>query len=488
MANRTVEYLVSLVKELAKQPSETEWTEFKCNYNDPQAIGEYISALSNSATLSGKPKGYIVWGVNDESHKIEGTSFQYRKAKKGNEGLENWLSHLVSPRVDFRFYEIPIDGVMVLVLEIPCADKQPIRFSGAEYIRVGSNKKLLKDFPDKERELWRLFDTSPYELRVSMSNLEEEEVVTLLDYPKYYDRLELPIPRNREQVFDDLQKEKFLINNDAGKWDITNIGAVLIGKDIQRSENLLKKTVRVIWYKNKDRIEAFREKEFTGGYACTHEDIVQYIMTIVPQEEVIVDSIRKSVVVFPEIAVRELLANSMIHQALEQKGTSIMVEVFSDRIEFSNAGAPLIAIERIVDTVPVSRNENIAGFMRKCGICEERGSGYDKIIAATSDNKMPAPKVENQNNQFTKAVLLAGMPFDMMAKEDKIWTCYMRACLAYVGNQAISNVDIRTLFGLSSKELAKASRIIKETVERGLIKPLEPDTAPRYMKYIPFWA
>lgn len=72
-----------------------------------------------------------------------------------------------------------------------------------------------------------------------------------------------------------------------------------------------------------------------------------------------------------------------------------MVEVFSDRIEFSNAGAPLIAIERIVDTVPISRNENIAGFMRKCGICEERGSGYDKIVAATSQNEMLAPRIEN---------------------------------------------------------------------------------------------
>jgi predicted HTH transcriptional regulator len=93
---------------------------------------------------------------------------------------------------------------------------------------------------------------------------------------------------------------------------------------------------------------------------------------------------------------------------------------------------------------------------------------------------MPTPKVEYQNNQFTKAVLMAGMPFDIMAKEDKIWTYYMRACLAYVSYQSISNTDIRSLFGLSDNELAKASRIIKETVERGLIKPIEPDTAPRY--------
>ena len=74
----------------------------------------------------------------------------------------------------------------------------------------------------------------------------------------------------------------------------------------------------------------------------------------------------------------------MIHQDLQQRGTNPMVEVFKNRIEFSNAGAPLVAIDRIVDTVPVSRNENIAGFMHKCGICEERGSGYDKIIEATA--------------------------------------------------------------------------------------------------------
>lgn len=93
-------------------------------------------------------------------------------------------------------------------------------------------------------------------------------------------------------------------------------------------------------------------------------------MTIIPQEEVIVETTRKSVVSFPEIAIRELLANAMIHQDLQQRGTNPMVEVFKNRIEFSNAGAPLVAIERIVDSVPVSRNENIAGFMHKCGICE----------------------------------------------------------------------------------------------------------------------
>lgn len=148
----------------------------------------------------------------------------------------------------------------------------------------------------------------------------------------------------------------------------------------------------------------------------------------------------------------------------------------------------MVAIERIVDSVPISRNENIAGFMHKCGICEERGSGYDKIIEATGKNELLAPRIENQNNQFTKAILFAKVPFELTTKEDRMRTCYMQACLAYVNFEGISNSDIRKIFGLGEKEKAKASRLLTNAVEGGYIKVMDPDTAPRYKKYIPYWA
>ena len=172
MAIRSVEYLQSLVRELAKLPDETEWVEFKCNNKHPQMIGEYISALSNSAALCERPKAYLVWGVDDATHKIVGTEFQYRKMKKGNEELEAWLSRMLSPRINFRFFEVPMDEGMVVLMEIPCAEKQPVQFAGGEFIRIGTNKKNLKEYPDKERELWRAFDSTPYELRIAMGNLD----------------------------------------------------------------------------------------------------------------------------------------------------------------------------------------------------------------------------------------------------------------------------------------------------------------------------
>lgn len=164
------------------------------------------------------------------------------------------------------------------------------------------------------------------------------------------------------------------------------------------------------------------------------------------------------------------------------------LEIFADRIEFSNAGAPLVAIERIIDTVPLSRNENMAGFMHRCGICEERGSGYDKIIAATSADALLAPKIENQNNPFTKVTLFSKIPFELTAKEDRVRTCYMFACLAFVNSSAISNADIRSAFGLEENDKVKASRVIRDTMNAKLIKPVDPSTAPRYMRYVPFWA
>lgn len=209
-----------------------------------------------------------------------------------------------------------------------------------------------------------------------------------------------------------------------------------------------------------DPNEFLKEYEYRKKH-CGVKDNVQKKQRDIPQEEVIVEATRKSVISFPEIAIRELLANAMIHQDLQQRGTNPMVEVFKNRIEFSNAGAPLVAIDRIVDTVPVSRNENIDGFMHKCGICEERGSGYDKIIEATAKNELLAPRIENRNNQFTKAVLFAKVPFEMTTKEDRVRTCYMQACLAYVNYEAVSNGDIRKLFGLSDQEMTKASRLFK---------------------------
>ena len=123
---RTTEYLRSLVRELSKLSEEVEWVEFKCNNKDPERIAKYISGLSNAATLWERPKAYLVWGIDDATHEIVGTKFEYRKARKGNEELEAWLARMVNPKINFKFCEVEMEkDIKVVLIEIPCAETEP---------------------------------------------------------------------------------------------------------------------------------------------------------------------------------------------------------------------------------------------------------------------------------------------------------------------------------------------------------------------------
>ena len=147
--------LIELVDILRAEETETEWLEFKSNHVSNQDIGEYISALSNGAALKGRPFGYLIFGVDDKTHKVIGTTFDYRKQKQGNEDLENWLKRLTDPKIGFMIYEIQYSALKRLVMfEIPAAFNQPTRFAGREYIRVGSYRQDLIKHPDTENQLW----------------------------------------------------------------------------------------------------------------------------------------------------------------------------------------------------------------------------------------------------------------------------------------------------------------------------------------------
>ena len=481
------QYLKSLVSELTLLSNETEWVEFKVNNKEPQLIGEYISALSNSAALEGKKYAYLLWGVDDNTHEIIGTNFEPKKLKKGNEELENWLYRLISPKINFKFYEVDIDSKKVVLLEIEKAIEKPVQFSGIEYIRIGSYKKLLKEFPVKERDLWRKFDLSSYEDQIAKANMDESELLNLLDYPSYFDLMDIPLPEERKTIIMKSAEEEIIKKNDSGSWDITNLGAILFAKELSKFKFLKRKAVRVIQYKGNSRIETIREKEGSKGYAVGFEGLISYIDNMLPRNEIIGKALRKEHPIYPQLAIRELVANAIIHQDFSIRGTGPMIEIFSDRMEITNPGVPLVDIERFIDTPPKSRNESLASFMRRMGICEERGSGFDKVVFETEFYQLPAPVVEAYS-EHTKVILFAHKDFKVMTKEEKIHACYLHSCLKYVTRDYLTNASLRERFGLDSKSSATVSRIIKDSLEKGVVKLKDPETAPRYYKYVPFWS
>lgn len=481
------EYYRALTERLYRMSDETEWLEYKMNNEDPQMIGEYISALSNSAAIWNREKAYIIWGIDDISHKIKGTKFSPKHAKVGNQELENWLITQLSPRIDFKFFEIITDKANVVIMEIPAAVNKPTSFRGEEYIRVGSYKKKLKDFPEKERKLWLSFEQKPFELRVAMENVSASKVTEILDCAAYYTLMKLPLPSDREGMIHNMKDEQFIREIDNGSYEITNMGALLLAKDLNSFSHLKRKAIRVIKYKDNCRTMAVREQIFTKGYAIQFEDITDYIMSLIPQEEEIDGGRRKEHIMFPRKAIREMLGNMIIHQDLTMHGSGPIMEIFGTRIEASNPGNLLVDVNRIIDTAPHSRNEAIASFLRIVRICEERGSGFDRIEEGMSELLIPAPKVET-GDDFARTKLYWYQGLANWTKEDKVRTCYLATCYHYVNEIEVSNSVLRKRFGVEEKNKAIISRIIKDTLDAGLIKLADRTAAPKMRRYVPYWA
>ena len=485
--DRSSTYLASLLRELCALPRETEWVELKLNDAEPQAIGEYISALANAAALVGKAFAYVVWGVRETDHAPVGSAFTPHRTRVGNEELESWLSHLLEPRTDFRFYSLDLDGARFVLLEIPRATHQPVRFQGQEFIRVGTYKKKLKDFPEKERALWRVFDQVPFEDGVAAERVTDDDVLRLLDYPTYFDLRELPLPANRDAIVDALASDRLIRRCDAGGWNVTNLGAILFAKHLDAFHRLQRKAVRVVQYAGTGRTEALREQVGANGYASGFEGLAGFITGLLPSNEVIEYALRKRVPMFPDIAVRELVANALIHQDFSVTGAGPMVEIFADRIEITNPGEPLVDPQRFVDSPPRSRNESMASLMRQFRICEERGSGIDMVVSQVELLQLPAPLFERPDG-FTRTVLFAHKPLNDMSKADRVRACYLHACLRYVMRQAMTNTSVRERFGIRDANAAVASRLLGEAVEAGMIVVDDPAIGRRHRTYKPFWA
>ena len=482
------EYLLSLLREVRTLPNETEWAEFKHNNDDPQMIGEYISALANAAALLGKQSAYMVWGIDDSSHEVIGTNFKPSTSRHKQQELESWLLQKTAPKIQFHFSEFTAaNDQPVVILEVQAASHTPVQFDGTEYIRVGSYKKKLREFPEKERELWRVFDRKPFEQQMAVENISAEQVLKWLDYPAYFDLMNLPLPEGREGILSALAADKLIERSDSGQWHISNLGAILFAKRLQDFRHLARKAVRLILYRGNNRLATIRELEGSKGYAVGFEGLIDYLKTLLPSNEEIGKAFRKTVPMYPEIAIRELVANAIIHQDFNITGTGPMIEVFSDRMEITNPGTPLVDTQRFLDTPPRSRNEAIASLMRRIGICEERGSGIDKVVFQTELYQLPAPIFE-RTGQHTRTVLFTYKQLNDMDKDDKIRACYLHCCLRYVNREPMNNTSLRERFNIDEGNSAIASRIIKQTLDAGLIYLHDPAANRKMWRYVPYWS
>lgn len=478
--------LINLLDRLISLNKENETVEFKKNFHSKEEIGERISAISNSACLMNQPYGYLVYGVENDTHEVVGTTFRAKSHMAGNEELELWLLNRLSPKIDFLSYEFDYqEDVHISIYKIPAAENVPVKFINVSYIRVNSSTQKLVAYPEKEKQIWKKDDADRFLSNIAKKNVGIVDITKYLSTETYFDLMKLPYPSSLEKVVERFIEEGFVSQYD-GQYSITNLGAILLAKKLSDFSGLQRKSIRVITYKGKNKVETERDVIGDKGYALGFEGAVDWISGQLPANEEIGRVLRAEVRMYPEIAIREIVANSLIHQDFSVKGCPT-IEIFSDRIEFSNAGVPVIRSERFIDEYN-SRNEKLAGIMRRMGFCEEKGSGMDKAVFHNELYQLPAIKITVNENK-TIVTLFAYQPLSKMDRDDRIRACYQHACLKYVSNDKMTNRSLRERFGIEEQNSAIASRIIKEALDAGAIKEDDPTaTSKKFRKYAPFWA
>jgi ATP-dependent DNA helicase RecG len=455
-------------------PSEFQRLEFKeaKNQLDNRKLYEYCIALANEGG------GRLLLGIADKPPRtVVGT-----RAFRDPVEMAEKMFQTIGFRVDIEEVAHP-DG-RVLVFHIPSRPRGTAYHLDGKYL-MRSGESLV---PMSEDQLRRIFaEGEPDWLEeYSKQGLDSQQVIELLDTQTFFELLKLPYPTDRTGVIDRLTRER-LVDEQNGNYAIRRLGALLLARRLEDFSDLARKVARVVVYPGTSKLETKLDQVGAKGYAVGFQGLVRFVMSQLPQNEVIEDALRKEVKLVPEVVIRELVANALIHQDFKVGGASVMVEVYSNRVEISNPGEPIVPVERFIDGYQ-SRNERLADLMRRMHICEEKSSGIDRVVQAAEVYQLPAPDFRSGHRR-TVATIYGPKPFEEMDRNDRVRACYQHCALKWVMSERMTNQSLRERFHLGEEKAAIASQIISATIEAGLIKADESVGGSRkFARYLPFWA
>ncbi len=397
--------LEKLLNDLIKLPTETEWVEFKVDNINPQEIGEYISALSNSACLHNQPYGYLVFGIQNKTHKIVGTNFKPKIEKVGNEELENWLTRLLNPKVDFYIFEFSLENKKVVLLKIDPAQNVPVKFKGIDYIRIGSYKKKLKEHPEKERKIWKR-GGEDWSAQIcegaSAGDLDPAAIKKARDEYKIKNfKLASEVDKWDDSSF--LNKAKLAVND-----RITRAAILLLGKP--ESDHYISPGVAKISWILKDEHNQEKDYEHFGPPFILNSDAVlskirnlkyRYLPdnTLFPTE----------LFQYESYVIREALHNCIAHQDYELRSRIAVVEK-PDELIFVNAGSFIPgSIEAVIEQDAPSacyRNHFLAQAMVNLNMIDTVGGGIKKMFSLQRGRYFPLPTYELEKpNEVTVRII-----------------------------------------------------------------------------------
>jgi len=462
---------IDLWRGLTNETETLEFKEAKHQYDVENLFG-YCVAIGNEGG------GYLILGINNAPpRRIVGTS-AFQNPNKIAERILDALHF----RVDVE--EVHHPQGRVVVFTIPCRPKGTAYHRDGRYLmRCGESLQ-----PMSEDRLRVIFDEGKPDWieQQAINDLTEDDIFDLLNVDGYRRLMKYPAFRDQFSAISRLVDDR-LIDRIGEKYALRRMGALLIAHDLTKFSDLQRKLPRVVVYTGKSKFDTKLTQVGTKGYAIGFKGLISFIMSQMPQNEVIEDAIRKETKLVPEMAIRELVANAIIHQDLTQTGASITIEIYSNRIDIANPGQPIVQPERFIDSYK-SRNERLSDFMRRMGICEEKGSGIDKVIGITEVYQLPAPSFTFDDVR-TQVTIFGLRKVEDMDRADRVRACYQHCCLKYVMDERMTNQSLRKRFHLPESKIAIVSQAIAATVEDGKVKLDEKvGTSRRFARYVPFWA
>lgn len=480
---------IDLVNDLLKQPAETPWLEFKHNLWNPTKIGQAVSALSNSAIYCDKKVAFIIWGIDDKTHRVLGTNIGPPYKKSGNQEFDIWLAGRLDPPLALRFHTVCHPDGHVVVLEIPAPTVAPVAFDNIQYIRVGSATTKLSGHPSVHQALIEKILPYTWEKGIAIKYLASADILNFLDHVSYFRLTDTRLPENLDNILMHLEADGLIESDVGGKWNILNLGAILFASDMKKFDiNIQRKAVRVTRYNGLNRVNGSDRIRYSSrGYASDFMELLEFLNNQIPQTEGDQATSHETHPLFPPIAIRELVANALVHQDMTITGDGPRIDVFNDRIEIKNPGGSLVSPIRMVDQPPQTRNNALVSLMRRMGMCEDEGSGMDKVFAKFEECSLPAPQL--LASQHSMGVTARGpCNFGQMANDERINTCYWHCVLKYEIDRDVMHMSslYKRFCVESSADKRKVNTVVQNALRLKLIR--QAVAGDRKSGYMPNWA
>ena len=479
---KAIRLLDSSLKPIPQEINEVDWKE-DLSVNEKK-LKNHISAFANHPG-----GGFLIFGIENRNGKIKG--IDKIDTKFIVENLTNLSRDCLNPSVQIDNAMISYENCNLLFIFIKESLVKPVHLKEKSiedcFIRSGGTTR--KATRHEVGGLMLNSKTLRFEELHATKLISGEEVLNLLDYGTVLSLLDKPIPKTRENTLKWLEDEKMIKRYNDGYY-ITNLGAISCSRELIKFDDLSRKNIRLIKYKGKNKVETEREYSGKKGYAVGFEGLIEFIKSMLPSSEIFKTALRKSISVYPDIAIRELIANALIHQDFSIMGKGPMIEIYDDRIEISNPGRllPGKRIDRLIGTPPESRNELLASSFRRYGICEERGTGFEKVVFQIELFGLPPIKFLEDENSF-KTILYVPKKFSEMSQEEKIEACYQHSVLKFLSNSSMNNTSLRERFKLNEKYRSVISRLIKDALDKNRVKLKDSlIKSTKFNEYYPYWA